>query len=619
MNANVVLSKLVPGKVNPRRVKPDREAHRRLVASIRSFGLLERLIVRPVAGQRYQVIAGNRRLAALSEVHRDAKGEVKVECQVRTADDSTAEALSLAENFAREAAHPLDEAESFARLAGEDGKDAEAIATQFGVKDHYVRQRMKLATLAGPIKAAYREGGIDTGTAEVFTSVPQERQLAVWKELNGHPRHADHVRNVIAAAWIDASHALFDVATLSPSVVSRDLFNERVIVERSAFLTAQAEALVKERDALIEDGWREVVVGSQADVQDRLWSMAEADVEYDEATTKKLKEIDKRWERLEAKVNDIPDDDDGTKSAELQGQLDAVEAEAERVRSEATPKYAEGTKAKGTAFLLIDAEGRVRREYRVPKVRAGANGNGTNGAEGDGVIVPNAPPTPDDLSDRQLATTFTHQAVAVRAALLKDRLARKRVLVLILHDRVWSEALAIKQDTNGTTVHVDNAEGFDSPALTLLRKRRVDIDPFDKKPPRNDVEAYERLGKLSESKLDDLIELLTVECLTAHMVRRTELVQRLADELKVNVRNVWRPDAAWLGSYQKMQLAGLTAELRGPVNRPGDERKKTELVGLLDKLFADAAGGKLEDRKLAETVNRWLPANLRPESDKGQS
>ena len=60
-------------------------------------------------------------------------------------------------------------------------------------------------------------------------------------------------------------------------------------------MEAQAEALLAQRQALIEDGWAEVVVGPQADVQDRLYAMTDAPQEYDEPTTAKLKKLaDKR-------------------------------------------------------------------------------------------------------------------------------------------------------------------------------------------------------------------------------------------------------------------------------------------------------------------------------------
>jgi ParB family chromosome partitioning protein len=78
MHASINLSSLVASRRNPRRVKPEREAHRRLVASIRAHGLLEPLIVRPQDNDRYLVIAGNRRLAALRDVHRGE--DAKVPC-----------------------------------------------------------------------------------------------------------------------------------------------------------------------------------------------------------------------------------------------------------------------------------------------------------------------------------------------------------------------------------------------------------------------------------------------------------------------------------------------------------------------------------------------------------
>ena len=208
----IPLAKLTPGRHNPRRVKPERDAHRRLVASIRAHGLLQPLIVRldDAAPGSYRVTAGNRRLSALREVYKKDE-ETRVPCVVRAdEDDDAARAVALAENFAREPMHPLDEATAFAKLAREDGQNAEQIAADFGVTPAYVRQRMKLAALSELVQIAYRTGTIDTATAEAFAAVPPERQDAIWAEVDGHPQHAHHVRNVIAHGWIDAQHALFE-------------------------------------------------------------------------------------------------------------------------------------------------------------------------------------------------------------------------------------------------------------------------------------------------------------------------------------------------------------------------------------------------------------------------
>jgi ParB family transcriptional regulator, chromosome partitioning protein len=609
---SVSLSKLIPSKRNPRRVKPERDAHRRMVASIRAYGLLQPLVVRADEGNggNFKVIAGDRRLRALRVVYHDAAKPPKVPCILRAVDDTTAEALALAENYIREPMHPLDEAEAFARLAREEAKGVESIAAEFGVEQSYVRQRMKLATLAEPVKAAYRQGAIDTATAEAFASVPPDRQLEVWQEVGGNPQHAQHVRNVIAHAWIDAKSATFDLSKLPESAVSKDLFAERVLVERKAFMEAQAEALLAQRQALIEEGWADVVVGPQGDVQDRLYAMADAPKEYDEQTTAKLKKLADKRGKLESKIEELDESDQGAFEA-VQSKLEALDDEEQALTKDAEVHYSEVTKAVGTAFLLLDPDGRVRREYRIPRHRQSASGN-VNGRAGDGSTDTPKPPTSDDLREGQLAVTFTHQALAVREALLGDHARRKRVLALILHEKVRSEALAIRHDANGTTVHADNTEGFTSAALVKLREKRSELDPLHDKHYVEDDAAYDAIKGLSDRKLDSLIDLLTVECVTAHLQRKTALVWRLAEELGVEVRRYWRPDERWLSGYQKIQLAHLIGELRGPVYaKAAETKKKSELVAELAKLFDDAANGRLEDAKQAAKFNEWLPSNLR--------
>jgi ParB family chromosome partitioning protein len=609
---SVPLSHLVPSRRNPRKVKPSRDAHHRLVALIRSQGLLQPLVVRSIEGKpkHYEVVAGDRRLRALREIHR-GNGDPKIPCLLRDVDAATADAMSLGENFAREQMHPLDEAEAFAKLASAEGKDAQAIAAEFGVTEHYVRQRMKLATLVEPVKTAHREGAIDTATAEALAAVPEDRQLQVWKEVGGHPRHAEHVRNVIANAWIDAQHALFELSTLPESSVSRDLFGDRILVERQAFMEAQAQALEAQRQAMTEDGWSNVVVARREEVQDQLYAMETAPREFDEPTNRKLAKLSARRAKLEQTAEKIGEGDEA-RLQKLQQRYEALEAQENEIIEQAPEHFSEEIKAVGTSFLILDPDGRVHREHRVPRQRPQrASSGGGHAGSGTSTERPK-PPTSDELSDKQLAATFTHQALAVREALLQNPAARKRVLALILHEKIRSEALAVRHEPNGTTLHA-SSEGFSSAAFDGIRTKRAKLDPFHDQHFVEDWQGYEQLAKLSAAKLDSLIDLLIVECLTAHPVRETELVHRLAAELKVNVRDHWRPDATWLAGFQKFQLAHLITELKGPVHAPSPERKKSDLVESLVKLFTDAAEGKLEDQPLADRVNRWLPSNLRDE------
>lgn len=606
LQLSVPLSHLVPSRRNPRKVKPTRDAHHRLVAVIRSQGLLQPLVVRPLEGKakHFEVVAGHRRLRALQEIHR-GDGDPKIPCILRDVDAATADAMSLGENFGREPMHPLDEAEAFAKLASNEGKDAKAIAAEFGVSEHYVRQRIKLATLAAPIKAAYREDKFDTATAEAFAAVPEDRQLEVWKELGGNPRHADHVRNVIAHTWVEAKHAVFDLSTLPPSAISQDLFGDRVLVERQAFMEAQVQALARQRQAMVEDGWAEVIAGRREDVQDQLYSMEEPEREFDQQTKRQLATLAARRQRLEKAAEKV-DETDQAKLNRLQQRFEALESREQEIIEKAPEHFSEETKAMARSFLILDPDGRVHREYRLLHRRGKhlSNGDGEESADKQ------KPPTSDDLSDRQLATTFTHQALAVREALLQNPVALRRVLALILHEKIRSESLAIRHETNGITLHA-SSEGFKSAAFDRLREKREKLDPFSKQHYVEDRKAYQELARLPAAKLNALIDYLIVDCITTHLQRKTALVKHLSTELKINIRDHWEPDAEWLSSFQKIQLAHLIVELMGKVNAPSPERKKSELVEVVAKLFADAAEGKLEDNQLAKRLNAWLPSNLR--------
>jgi len=242
-----------------------------------------------------------------------------------------------------------------------------------------VRQRMKLATLAEPVKTAYREGKIDTATAEAFAAVPEERQLEVWTEVRGNPHHAEHVRNVIANTWIDAKDALFDLSQLPDSAVSQDLFGDRVLVERQTFMEAPAQALDLQRQSLVEEGWAEVVVGRREDVQDRLYVMDTPPREYDDKTSRKLATIVTRRQKLEKSAAKFGEGDEA-RLQRVQKRYEALEDQEREIIERAPVHFSEETKAVATSFLILDPDGRVHREYRIPRRRHDGSPNRNAGA-----------------------------------------------------------------------------------------------------------------------------------------------------------------------------------------------------------------------------------------------
>lgn len=655
MHRLIPLCQLFASRSNPRRVRPERDAHRRLVASIRTYGLLEPLVVRPrnlpaPGGEsdngelpRYEVVAGKRRLDALRTIHRRTPLETLkvfpgagVPCMIHDVDAETAHGMALSENFAREGMHPLDEAEAFARLAHVDAKGVAAIAAEFGVTARYVRQRMKLAGLAGVVKAACRAGEIDTATAEVFATVPAAKQAEVWASVDGKVHHARHAKNLIASDWIDARHARFEIETLPPGAVSSDLFGDRVRVERKVFMAAQADALVAEQEALLEDGWAEVVIAPREQVQDRLYAMTPAPVGFDEATQAQLEALSARRTEIEDRLERLGGDADDEEAEALYEAVDRLDEQAEQIEADAIPRHAEETKALGTMFLIVGADGGVMTEARLPRSSHKATGS-REGSSGVPCKVPGAELGTDHLSDKQVRAALVHEVVAVRSALSVDDAradrTRRVVLALLLHRAVSaSPALLVRRSADpidqffaldpqtpgspGSPGSSKASHPHPSIVFTPWAKtvaRRDAADPLRDQSWVDEAEAYGVINQLDDRRLDALIESLIVAAVSGSLSHRSPLAGLLASDLEVDVRASWTPDAEWFKGYRKLQLARLIGELRGPAHGAAAERrKKSELVEEVASLFKEADAGRMADPDLSARVNGWTPACLTP-------
>ncbi len=84
-----------------------------------------------------------------------------------------------------------------------------------------------------------------------------------------------------------------------------------------------------------------------------------------DCTAKKLARLDQRRQKLESSLEELPEGDEAAFDA-VQKKLDALEEAEQTLTKDAPTHHAEATKAIGTAFLILDPDGRVRRGYRVP-------------------------------------------------------------------------------------------------------------------------------------------------------------------------------------------------------------------------------------------------------------
>ena len=136
---NVDLERITPNPEQPR-LAFDETSLQELAASIREHGVLQPILVRPLDGGDYQLIAGERRWRASK-----AAGLETIPALVEEIDDDTALEISIIENLQREDLSPLDEAAMYDRMVRDHGYSVRRLAQKLGKDKGYLENRLRLA------------------------------------------------------------------------------------------------------------------------------------------------------------------------------------------------------------------------------------------------------------------------------------------------------------------------------------------------------------------------------------------------------------------------------------------------------------------------------------------
>ena len=234
----IPLSRLALAPENVRKTPADPLAEAEIKASIAAHGLLENLVARPDGADptnddRYAVVAGGRRLAALKALAMDGTigADYPVPCLIAADRDIAAE-LSLAENVVRIAMHPADQVTAFTKLA-DAGLSVAAIAARFGMAERLVEQRLRLGNAAPELLEAYRADEIDLEVLKAFTvTTDRERQMAAWQQIagQGYRPSAWQVKRLLTEERVPGSSAVarfvgVETYEAAGGMVLRDLFS----------------------------------------------------------------------------------------------------------------------------------------------------------------------------------------------------------------------------------------------------------------------------------------------------------------------------------------------------------------------------------------------------------
>ena len=151
------IEQLRPGKYQPRKdMSPD--ALEELSASIKSQGIIQPIVVRPLGENSYEIIAGERRWRAAQLAEIDL-----VPCLIKDVPDEAAVAIALIENIQREDLNAMEEAVALERLLTEFELTHQEVAEAVGKSRTTVTNLLRLNNLNDEVKTLLEHGDIDMG------------------------------------------------------------------------------------------------------------------------------------------------------------------------------------------------------------------------------------------------------------------------------------------------------------------------------------------------------------------------------------------------------------------------------------------------------------------------
>jgi ParB family transcriptional regulator, chromosome partitioning protein len=190
----LAVSRLRPGKYQPRtRMSPESLAE--LADSIRVQGVMQPILVRPVDGDRYEIIAGERRFRAAQMA-----GLSDVPVLVKDVPDEAALAMSLIENIQREDLNPLEEAQGVSRLVREFEFTHEQAAHAIGRSRSATTNLLRLLNLAAPVQELLMAGKLDMGHARALLAVDAATQIQLGNRIDARGLSVREAEALVARA-----------------------------------------------------------------------------------------------------------------------------------------------------------------------------------------------------------------------------------------------------------------------------------------------------------------------------------------------------------------------------------------------------------------------------------
>jgi ParB family chromosome partitioning protein len=199
--AELPLASITPNPVNPR-VVFDADELAELVGSIAEVGLLQPVVVRPLEGDRYELIMGERRWRAAQEA-----GLATIPAIVRETPDDVMLRDALLENLHRSQLNPLEEAAAYAQLLSDFGATHEELARRIHRSRPQISNTLRLLNLPPAVQAKVAAGVLSAGHAKAILGLASpEAMEALAHRVVAEGLSVRSTEEAVALASSDTPH-----------------------------------------------------------------------------------------------------------------------------------------------------------------------------------------------------------------------------------------------------------------------------------------------------------------------------------------------------------------------------------------------------------------------------
>lgn len=188
----IEIAQIEPNPNQPRR-EFDQEALQELANSICELGIIQPITLRKVEGQKYQIIAGERRWRASQ-----LAGLTKIPAYIVSVEDQNAMEMALVENIQREDLNAIEIALAYQHLADTSGMTQAKISERVGKSRAAVTNYMRLLKLPAQVQIALKNHEIEMGHARALLAIESpSQQIKLFKEIQQHQYSVRKVEELV--------------------------------------------------------------------------------------------------------------------------------------------------------------------------------------------------------------------------------------------------------------------------------------------------------------------------------------------------------------------------------------------------------------------------------------